>query len=45
MSEFLAIFPFWFFVLLAMGVVDALCQFSDYREWRKERRHAGEAGE
>jgi hypothetical protein len=42
MSEWLSIFPFWFYVLLAMGVLDALFQFSDYRHWRKEQRESGD---
>lgn len=39
-SGIFAIFPPWFFILLAVGVLDALFQFSDYREWRKEQREA-----
>ena len=36
MREIFSIFPAWFFILLAVGVLDALFQWSDYREWRKE---------
>jgi len=42
MSEFFSIFPGWFFILLAVGVLDALFQFSDYREWRKEHHESGD---
>lgn len=41
MRELLSIFPGWYFILLAVGVLDALFQFSDYREWRKEQRESG----
>ena len=29
--------PPWFYILLAVGVMDALIQFSDYLHWRKHR--------
>jgi len=45
MTELLSIFPPWFFILLAVGVLDALLQFSDYREWRKEQRESGNVKE
>ena len=38
MRELVAIFPLWFYILLAVGIFDALLQWSDYREWRKEHR-------
>jgi hypothetical protein len=37
MSELLSILPAWFYILLAVGVFDALLQWSDYVEWRKDR--------
>jgi len=37
MSEWFSSLPAWFFILLAVGVMDALIQFSDYLHWRKER--------
>lgn len=30
----------WFFILLAVGVLDGLIQLSDYLRWRKERRES-----
>jgi hypothetical protein len=45
MRDLFAIFPPWFFILLGVGVLDALFQFSDYREWRKERRESGDLPE
>ena len=42
MRELAAIFPPWFYILLAVGIFDALLQWSDYREWRKEHRDSGE---
>lgn len=33
----------WFYLLLAVGVLDALIQLSDYLHWRKERRRSEEA--
>lgn len=40
MSEWLSILPPWFYILLAVGIFDALLQWSDYREWRRERRES-----
>jgi hypothetical protein len=37
--------PWWFFVLLAVGVLDALIQFSDYMHWRKERQELEKSGD
>ena len=45
MSELSAIFPPWFYILLAVGIFDALLQWSDYREWRKELRDSEEVSE
>jgi hypothetical protein len=45
MSELSAIFPPWFYILLAVGIFDALLQWSDYREWRKEHRDSEEVSE
>jgi hypothetical protein len=45
LSDLFAIFPPWFFIMLAVGILDALFQFSDYREWRKERRESGNVKE
>jgi hypothetical protein len=39
-TDIFAIFPPWYFILLAVGLLDALFQFSDYREFRKEQREA-----
>ena len=30
----------WFYLLLSVGILDGLIQFSDYRQWRKERRES-----
>ena len=32
--------PTWFYILLSVGVLDALIQFSDYMRWRKDRRES-----
>ena len=45
MTELVAIFPPWFFILLAVGIFDALLQWSDYREWRKEHPGSEETSE
>ena len=45
MSELAAIFPPWFYILLAVGIFDALLQWSDYREWRKEHRDSEEVSD
>jgi len=37
MSELFSFLPPWFYILLAVGIFDALLQWSDYREWRKEQ--------
>ncbi len=37
MSELISILPKWYYILLAVGIFDALLQWSDYREWRKEQ--------
>lgn len=37
MSDLFSMLPAWFYVLLAVGVWDALLQWSEYREWRKEQ--------
>ncbi len=42
MSELFSILPPWFFILLGVGVLDALIQWSDYREWRKDHRKSEE---
>jgi hypothetical protein len=45
LSDLLSIFPPWFFIMLAVGLLDALFQFSDYRQWRKEQRESGDVKE
>lgn len=45
MKDFFSILPVWFYILLAVGIFDALLQWSDYREWRKEHRESGEVNE
>jgi hypothetical protein len=45
MKEIFSILPPWFYILLAVGVLDALFQYSDYREWRRERRESEEVNE
>ena len=45
MKEIFSILPPWFYILLAVGVFDALLQWSDYREWCKERRESEDAHE
>jgi hypothetical protein len=42
MSELFSMLPPWFYILLAVGVLDALIQWSDYRQWRKERGESDE---
>ena len=37
MSELISFLPKWYYILLALGIFDALLQWSDYREWRKEQ--------
>ena len=45
MTELFSIFPGWFYIMVAVGVLDALLQFSDYRQWRKERGEPKDANE
>ena len=42
MNEIFSMLPPWFYILLAVGVLDALIQWSDYRNWRKERGESDE---
>ena len=42
MKEIFSILPPWFYILLAVGLLDALFQWTDYREWRRERRESEE---
>jgi hypothetical protein len=37
MTEWFTNLPGWYFILLAVGVFDALLQYMDYRHWRKHR--------
>ena len=45
MKDILSILRPLFFILLAIGIFDALIQWSDYRQWRKERRESDDANE
>ena len=45
LGDLFSIFPPWFFIMLAVGLLDALFQFCDYREWRKEQRGSGDVQE
>ena len=45
MSEWFSNLPTWFFILLAVGIMDALIQLSDYLHWRKERIESEDASE
>jgi hypothetical protein len=45
MSELFSILPVWFYILLAVGVFDALLQWADYRQWRKDRGESENASE
>jgi hypothetical protein len=42
MGDLLSILPPWYYILLGVGVLDALIQWSDYLHWRKERRESEE---
>ncbi len=35
----------WFSILLSVGIVDALIQFSDYLRWRKDERMSQDAND
>ena len=45
MSELLSIFPPWFYILLAVGVLDALIQWADYRHWREDHQDSEEVND
>jgi hypothetical protein len=45
MKEFFSYLPVWFYILLALGVWDALLQWSDYRQWRKDHGESEEVSE
>jgi hypothetical protein len=45
MSEFFSILPGWFYILLAVGIWDALLQWTDYRHWRKQNGESNEVNE
>ena len=42
MSEVFAIFPAWFWIIVAVGVFDALLQWCDYLEWRRTQGESEE---
>ena len=45
MSELFSFLPAWFYILLAVGIFDALLQWSDYREWRKDHTESEEVND
>lgn len=45
MSELFSFLPAWFYILLAVGIFDALLQWSDYREWRKDHPESEEVND
>ena len=44
MNEFFSTLPGWFYILLVVGIYDALLQWFDYRCWRKDQGESEKAG-